>query len=79
MSGGAINLDRRGRGSRPVRSCCGADAAVLHMLKAVPSLQIVAHRIVWSALLVVGWLLLEAGRGWLRAALARPRVAGCWR
>ncbi|MCA1714410.1 MAG: EamA family transporter RarD [Gammaproteobacteria bacterium] len=46
-----------------------------HLLKAVPSLQIVAHRIVWSALLVVGWLLWQQGRGWLRAALARPRVA----
>jgi chloramphenicol-sensitive protein RarD len=46
-----------------------------HLLKAVPSLQIVAHRIVWSTLLVVGWLLWKQGRGWLRAALARPRAA----
>jgi chloramphenicol-sensitive protein RarD len=46
-----------------------------HLLKAVPSLQIVAHRIVWSALMVVAWLLWTQGRGWLRAALARPRAA----
>ena len=46
-----------------------------HLLKAVPSLQIVAHRVVWSALLVVAWLLWKQGRGWLRAALARPRAA----
>ena len=46
-----------------------------HLLKAVPSLQIVAHRIVWSALLVVAWLVWKQGRGWLRAALAKPRVA----
>lgn len=46
-----------------------------HLLKAVPSLQIVAHRIVWSAVLVVAWLLWKQGRGWLRAALARPRAA----
>ncbi|MFD0738848.1 EamA family transporter RarD [Lysobacter koreensis] len=46
-----------------------------HLLKAVPSLQIVAHRIVWSALLVGAWLTWTQGRGWLRAALARPRVA----
>ena len=46
-----------------------------HLLKAVPSLQIVAHRVVWSALLVVAWLLWKNGRGWLRAALARPRAA----
>ena len=46
-----------------------------HLLKAVPSLQIVAHRIVWSALMVVAWLLWTQGRGWLRIALARPRAA----
>ena len=46
-----------------------------HLLKAVPSLQIVAHRIVWSAVLVVAWLVWKQGRGWLRTALARPRAA----
>jgi chloramphenicol-sensitive protein RarD len=46
-----------------------------HLLKAVPSLQIVVHRIVWSAVLVVAWLLWKHGRGWLRAALTRPRAA----
>lgn len=47
-----------------------------HLLKAVPSLQIVMHRIVWSAVLVVAWLLWKQGRGWLRAALSKPRLAG---
>lgn len=46
-----------------------------HLLKAVPSLQIVMHRIVWSAVLVTAWLVWSQGRGWLRAALARPRAA----
>ncbi|MEO6065123.1 MAG: EamA family transporter RarD [Lysobacterales bacterium] len=46
-----------------------------HLLIAVPSLQIVLHRILWSAVLVIGWLVLQYGRGWLRSALARPRVA----
>ena len=46
-----------------------------HLLKVVPSLQIVAHRVIWSALLVVAWLLWTRGHGWLRAALARPRAA----
>jgi len=46
-----------------------------HLLKSVPSLQIVMHRIVWSALLVVGWLCWKQGLQWLRVALARPRVA----
>ncbi|MFC7301917.1 EamA family transporter RarD [Cognatiluteimonas weifangensis] len=45
-----------------------------HLLKAVPSLQIIAHRIVWSALLVAGWLLWKYGRGWLRQTLAIPRA-----
>ena len=46
-----------------------------HLLKTVPSLQIVAHRVVWSAVLVVAWLAWKQGRGWLRAGLARPRAA----
>ena len=46
-----------------------------HLLKAVPSLQIVVHRIIWSTLLVAAWLLWKQGRGWLRVALARPRAA----
>ena len=46
-----------------------------HLLKTVPSIQIVVHRIVWSALLVAGWLFWKQGRGWLRATLARPRAA----
>jgi chloramphenicol-sensitive protein RarD len=44
-----------------------------HLLKVVPSLQIVAH--VWSALLVFAWLLFKHGRGWLRVTLAAPRIA----
>ncbi|GAB3389535.1 EamA family transporter RarD [Lysobacter fragariae] len=46
-----------------------------HLLKAVPSLQVVAHRVVWSTLLVVAWLAWKNGRAWLRTALARPRAA----
>jgi chloramphenicol-sensitive protein RarD len=45
-----------------------------HLLKSVPSLQIVVHRIVWSAVFVIGWLTWQQ-RDWLRTALARPRVA----
>ncbi|MEO8460927.1 MAG: EamA family transporter RarD [Dokdonella sp.] len=46
-----------------------------HLLKTVPSLQIIAHRIVWSTLLVCAWLVWKYGRGWLRATLAQPRAA----
>ena len=46
-----------------------------HLLKAVPALQIMAHRVVWSALLVCGWLFIKYGRGWLRDTLSKPRAA----
>lgn len=45
-----------------------------HLLKAVPSFQIIAHRIVWSAVLVLGWLLLKHGRTWWRQVRAQPRA-----
>ncbi|MEO5963252.1 MAG: EamA family transporter RarD [Thermomonas sp.] len=45
-----------------------------HLLKSVPSMQIIAHRIVWSTLLVAGWLGWKYGRGWLRETLSHPRA-----
>ncbi|MCC7633048.1 EamA family transporter RarD [Stenotrophomonas rhizophila] len=45
-----------------------------HLLHAVPSLQIIAHRIIWSTLLVVGWLLLSSGTRWWKTILAQPRA-----
>ena len=45
-----------------------------HLLKSVPSLQIIAHRIVWSTVLVAGWLAWKYGGGWLRETLAHPRA-----
>lgn len=45
-----------------------------HLLKAVPSDQIIAHRIVWSAVLLCLLLCLRDGLGWLRSILARPRT-----
>lgn len=46
-----------------------------HLLKAVPSLQIVLHRIAWSAVFVCGWLFWKHGRGWLGRVLAQPKLA----
>ncbi|HST45191.1 MAG TPA: EamA family transporter, partial [Luteimonas sp.] len=46
-----------------------------HLLKAVPSFQIVLHRAVWCALLVAAYLTWTQGRGWLRAVLVQPRLA----
>ncbi len=46
-----------------------------HLLAAVPAWQIVLHRIVWGALLVVAWLGVKHGRGWLRETLREhPRA-----
>jgi len=46
-----------------------------HLLREVPSLQIVLHRAIWCAVLVAGWLGIRHGRGWLREIIARPRLA----
>lgn len=45
-----------------------------YLLKTVPAVQTVAHRVVWCAVFVIGWLTLRQERGWLRSALATPRV-----
>ena len=44
------------------------------LLKTVPSLQIIAHRVVWCALFVVGYLGFSQGFGWLQRSLAKPHV-----
>ncbi|MFT4257700.1 MAG: EamA family transporter RarD [Pseudoxanthomonas sp.] len=46
-----------------------------HLLKVVPSFQIVAHRLVWSALLVLGWLLLKNGTQWFGEIRAKAHAA----
>ena len=46
-----------------------------HLLKAVPAMQVMAHRVVWSALFVCGWLGFKYGRGWVRETLSRPHAA----
>ena len=48
--------------------------AYWHLLKVVPSMQIMAHRVVWSAVLVVGWLLWRQGWDWWRTIAAQPRM-----
>lgn len=69
------SLDRRGLAAAAAAFVLwGLMPLYWHLLKAVPSLQIIAHRIVWSALMVVGWLLWRHGRGWLRETLRQPRA-----
>ena len=45
-----------------------------HALSAVPALQIIAHRIVWSALLLVAWMALQGQLGRLSATFARSAL-----
>lgn len=45
------------------------------LLVEVPPLQITAHRVVWCAVFVGGWLTFKYGLGWFRATLSRPRAA----
>jgi chloramphenicol-sensitive protein RarD len=45
-----------------------------HSLSAVPALQIIAHRVVWSALFLVAWMALGKQLGLLRATLTRPAL-----
>jgi chloramphenicol-sensitive protein RarD len=46
----------------------------LKPLQAVPALEIIAHRIVWSCLLVFAWLAVRGELGAVRAALADRKV-----
>jgi chloramphenicol-sensitive protein RarD len=45
-----------------------------YLLKAVPAMQIIAHRVIWCCVFVVGYLLLRDGSGWLRQALSGRKV-----
>jgi len=44
------------------------------LLKTVPSMQIIAHRVIWCGVFVMGYLVLREGPGWLRQALSGHRV-----
>ncbi len=48
----------------------------LHELKAVPALQIIAHRIAWSCLFILAFMLLRGQLGALRATLGKPALLG---
>lgn len=75
MSAGA--LDRRGVWiAVAAYTAWGLMPLYWHLLKMVPAMQIMAHRVVWSAVLVCGWLGFKYGRSWLHDTLARPRAAG---
>lgn len=69
------SLDRRGLTAAVLAFVIwGLMPLYWHLLKMVPSLQIVLHRVVWSTLMVAGWLYWRHGRHWLRDTLALPRA-----
>jgi chloramphenicol-sensitive protein RarD len=45
------------------------------LLHEVSALQIIAHRVVWSCLIVLGWMALRGQLKEMRAALVKPRLA----
>jgi chloramphenicol-sensitive protein RarD len=45
-----------------------------HALQQVPAVQVIAHRIVWSCVFVLGWMLFRGELGSLRAALTNRGV-----
>lgn len=45
-----------------------------HLLREVPALQIIAHRVIWCGVFVVGYLLISEGLAWWRKARAVPRL-----
>jgi chloramphenicol-sensitive protein RarD len=45
-----------------------------HSLSGVPALQIIAHRIVWSAVFLVAWMAVRGELGLLSATFARPAL-----
>jgi chloramphenicol-sensitive protein RarD len=48
----------------------------LHHLSGVSALQVIAHRISWSCLFILLWMLLRGELGQLRAALKQPALLG---
>jgi chloramphenicol-sensitive protein RarD len=46
----------------------------LHALSGVPAIQIIAHRVAWSCLFLLGWMLLRGELGRLTTTLGKPRL-----
>lgn len=72
----AASLDRRGLwAAAGAFVVWGLMPLYWHLLKAVPSLQIVLHRVAWGTVTVCAWLWWKQGRGWVAQALRQPRAA----
>lgn len=47
-----------------------------HPLASVPAIQILGHRLLWSAVLVFGILMVQRNWGWVRQVIADKRILG---
>jgi chloramphenicol-sensitive protein RarD len=69
------NLSRRGLAAAAAAfSIWGLFPVYLHALSGVSALQVIAHRIAWSCLFLMTWLLLRGQLGLLSVTLARPAL-----
>ncbi|MDZ4813282.1 MAG: EamA family transporter RarD [Pseudomonadota bacterium] len=69
------SIDRRGLAAAiGAYAMWGVFPLFWHLLREVPSLQIIAHRVIWCGVFVVGYLLISDGMGWWRKAFAVPRI-----
>jgi chloramphenicol-sensitive protein RarD len=71
----AAGLSRRGLAATTAAfTIWGLFPVYLHPLSAVPAIQVIAHRIVWSCLFILGWMLARGQLGRLSFTLTRPAL-----
>jgi chloramphenicol-sensitive protein RarD len=69
------NLSRRGLAAAAAAfSIWGLFPVYLHALSGVSALQVIAHRVAWSSLFLMTWLLLRGQLGLLSVTFARPAL-----
>ena len=71
----SARLSRRGLAAASAAfTIWGLFPIYLHALSRVPATQVIAHRIVWSCLFILGWMLARAQLGRLSFTLTRPAL-----
>src|SRR6516164_9759573 len=68
-------LSRRGLAAAAAAfTIWGLFPVYLHPLSGVPALQVIAHRVTWSCLFLLGWLLIRGQLGCLSLTFSRPAL-----
>jgi len=71
----AAPIDRRGLAAAiSAYAMWGVFPLYWHLVRDVPAMQIIAHRVIWCGLFVVGYLLISEGLQWWRKLVAVPRI-----